>query len=369
MIINTIKKNLSLIKLLILSKWIFKFPCKKKFLIYDGISIENLFFLFKKKEYEIFHTRYEQINISVLIYTIFKSGIFKIREKYKINYFKFVKPKIILTWIDENPGFFKLKSIYPHARFISIQRAFKDNNFYDYIKNYTKKNKNFKFKADYSFVLGENDLLKYSNFVSGKIISLGNIKNNNHPIKKNYKGPINEITFISSLPVLRKNLKFQNHRNYKIFLFLKKYCEDNNIKLRLLSKHGSNFEKLYREIYNGGKWQYLPRENVSRTYKILNNSKFIIFDNTTLGYEALTKNIKGVCFPEKFPYKSYSKSYNHSGFFWSQKLNEKILYKKIDHVINMKNKIWKKKIKDTVGKIIFYNPNNKVLKNTIKKII
>ena len=27
-----------------------------------------------------------------------------------------------------------------------------------------------------------------------------------------------------------------------------------------------------------------------------------------------------------------------------------------------------KKIKDTVGKIIFYNPNNKVLKNTIKKI-
>ena len=56
-------------------------------------------------------------------------------------------------------------------------------------------------------------------------------------------------------------------------------------------------------------------------------------------------------------------------FFGLKKLNEKILYKKIDHVINMKNKIWKKKIKDTVGKIIFYNPNNKVLKNTIKKII
>ena len=31
-----------------------------------------------------------------------------------------------------------------------------------------KKNKNFRFKADYSFVLGENDLHKYSNFVSEK---------------------------------------------------------------------------------------------------------------------------------------------------------------------------------------------------------
>ena len=28
-----------------------------------------------------------------------------------------------------------------------------------------------------------------------------------------------------------------------------------------------------------------------------------------------------------------------------------------------------KENKDTVGKIIFYNPNNQVLKNTIKKII
>ena len=63
MIINAIKKNLSLLKLLILSKWVFKFPRRKKFLIYDGTSIENLFFLFKKKKYEIFHTRYEQINI------------------------------------------------------------------------------------------------------------------------------------------------------------------------------------------------------------------------------------------------------------------------------------------------------------------
>ena len=41
----------------------------------------------------------------------------------------------------------------------------------------------------------------------GVILFSRNIKNNNHPIEKNYSGPIDEIIFISSLPVLRKNLQ------------------------------------------------------------------------------------------------------------------------------------------------------------------
>ena len=50
-----------------------------------------------------------------------------------------------------------------------------------------------------------------------------------------------------------------------------------------------NSKSCIEKFIMSGKWQYLPRTNVSQTYKILNKSKFIIFDNTTLGYEALNR--------------------------------------------------------------------------------
>ena len=53
-----------------------------------------------------------------------------------------------------------------------------------------------------------------------KIISLGNIKNNNHPIEKNYSGPIDEIIFISEFTSLKKKIyNFKIIEIIKIFLF------------------------------------------------------------------------------------------------------------------------------------------------------
>ena len=47
-------------------------------------------------------------------------------------------------------------------------------------------------------------------------------------------------------------------------------------------------------------WKLVPKINSEETYKIINNSQFIVSENSTLTYEAFSKNIKGVCFPEVF---------------------------------------------------------------------
>ena len=68
--------------------------------------------------------------------------------------------------IDENPGFYKLKNIYPIAKYVSVQIAFKDNKFYEFINNFKKKNKDYKFKSDLCFVLGDNDKNKYKKYLN-----------------------------------------------------------------------------------------------------------------------------------------------------------------------------------------------------------
>ena len=258
---NKLFCNIKLILITIFkTKWKFKKPNKAKILIYDDESIDTLNFYLKKKKYEIFYNRYEEINFYIILITILKDGIKNLKVNYKINYFKMVSPKVVITLIDENPGFYKLKNIYPLAKYVSVQIAFKDNKFYDFIRDFKKKHKNYKFRSDICFVLGNNDKNKYNKFIKSKFISLGNIRNNNFPIKKSYKKKINEIMFISSL-TLRNKSNDKNLRQIKIFNYLKDYCEKNKIQLSLLSKKSIKFLPTYRKYYGSGNWQYIPNSN------------------------------------------------------------------------------------------------------------
>mgnify|MGYP006194361911 FL=1 len=126
MTFSIIKNKLNLLyKIVFVTRWIFTKPKQSKILIYDNESSEELNFFLKNKSFEIFHIRYEQINIYVLLSCIFKNGFSDIKKNYKLNKFNFVKPKLVITLIDENPGFFKLKNIFKKAKYVSIQIGFK----------------------------------------------------------------------------------------------------------------------------------------------------------------------------------------------------------------------------------------------------
>ena len=54
---------------------------------------------------------------------------------------EFVSPKIVLTAIDNNPAFYKLKNIYDKPYYISFQNGQRDNKFYNECKSYIKETK------------------------------------------------------------------------------------------------------------------------------------------------------------------------------------------------------------------------------------
>ena len=49
---------------------------------------------------------------------------------------RFSFTKVVITLIDENPGFYKLKNIYPIAKYVSVQIAFKDYLFMIFFCNF-----------------------------------------------------------------------------------------------------------------------------------------------------------------------------------------------------------------------------------------
>ena len=157
-------------------KFIFVAPKKKGILIFDRVNSDIILECasLNKEECSVFDIRYESLNFFILLKALKCKKNFK--QNYILEYIKFISPKLILTFNNTNPLFFKLKKRFSKIKFISIQNGLLDHNF---LKNEKKKN----LKIDYIFCF--NDFFKkyYSNRICGKVIPGGPIKKKN-PKKK-----------------------------------------------------------------------------------------------------------------------------------------------------------------------------------------
>ena len=144
---------------LIKAKWEFIKPSKKKILIYDAVSEDFLKFLFKKNDYEILNIRYERINLYVIILTLLTYGMTNLASNYKKLFIKLVSPKIVVSAIDNDISFYKLKGIFNKPKYVCFQNGIRTNEFYMQCKNYIK-NTGYKLYADHIFLLGSNEKKK-----------------------------------------------------------------------------------------------------------------------------------------------------------------------------------------------------------------
>ena len=102
--------------LLVFSKKIFCKPEKKDILIFDSELSEFLIHYFNKEKVHVLDNRYKQHrNQKLNIFILFKMAIkFKFNSyEYFKTYLNYVRPKLILTLIDNNKTFYKLKEMYP----------------------------------------------------------------------------------------------------------------------------------------------------------------------------------------------------------------------------------------------------------------
>ena len=109
----------------------FSFLKKRNILIYDGVSLTILKHIIFKEKFNVYFNRWEKLNFWVLVLTLLKfnyRNISEIKKHYKKNFISLCAPKVIITFIDNNPSFYELKSIYPEAITISIQNGVRKSN-------------------------------------------------------------------------------------------------------------------------------------------------------------------------------------------------------------------------------------------------
>ncbi len=359
-------------------KFYFKLPKKDKILIYDR---ERLFFLdkiVKKRDIHVLDVRLESLNVPILLLSILKKGFKKLTKEYIKNYILAVDPKLILTFSDYNPTFYKLKDLVPECKFktIAVQSSLRMKFHFSSFSGNTKQ-----YKCDYCFVFSQEFKKLFSKYIQSKYYLTGSFKNNsesfknNSEKKNNYKSKKKQILLISQFKIpdfAKKSTYFFYEK--KLIEFLLKYCVKNNFLFKIAVKSNVAKEKLdfnscanvYLKYFKNVRINNLVGETKQiNNYFHVDNSDLIIFRNSTLGFEAMVRGKKILAFPPHTPLLCKNQ---FKEFFIAKLSTYKLFEKKLDQINSSSIKIWRKKIEKSKLKYCF-DYNNSKFRNLLSKFV
>ena len=371
-----------------LNRFYFK-PKKTEILIYDFQGAEYIYKYLEKGTFEILHTRKEKLSILIILVCIFK---LKLKKRYYIEEFiKFVDPKIIITFIDNNIAFYNLHKI-TNAKTIFIQNGIRsswNDVFYHILNNkleVVEKFKSQKFFIDYMFVWNKSVKNIYEKFIKGRFIINGSFRNNS---VKNEKTLINifprTLLFISNFKNIPKS-KIIGNEEYgkfiknekKLLLLLRDYCIKNKYRIHVLGKNNLNTHKeksYYNKFFSSiNSYKFIPSSTNRNTYLVTLKYKTILTIESSLGNEMLARK-KRVAFmsthEDKYPYNTlyfgWPENQMNSGPFWTNKINYIEIKRLLDFVINAEETKWIKTVNRYKNYLINFEKNNSKFKELLIK--
>lgn len=364
-------------------KFTFKKLNKKETLVldnnYSGLNVSDYNLgIFDNKEINLFYF------FKTIFNYFFKYKKTSLSHAYLRTIISEIAPKILIDNHNSKRGYV-IKKYFPETKLIIYQFGNIFPTFYDHIiPMHQKKN------SDYFLVWNKKTKSRLKKFNS-KVLVTGSLKNNERKILKREKKY--DIMFISEFRSLFNDRAIKNldsEEKYKYYLtdyadkafqnvymsyvlrLLNKYVSLNQKKLCIAqsstrkdkkNKISQNDEKLFNCTFAPNHFT----ENVD-SETLAEKSKMIVCLTSTLGPELASKGHK-VFFLNltNFMHNWEFKARQNSIFFHNG-TEEKEIFAKINKMLKMSNKSWKKLIKSNFD-LLIYDEENRKLKNLIKKIL
>ena len=294
----------------------FKMPMRSKFLIYDKVGSDALrdFFL-EQQNTETIPTRGEYLPIICLILTPFFVQYFKIRllplntlvfNAYIDSWIYICKPLVILTFIDNDPRFYTIKSRWEKTgiKTVAIQNGMRcdglvRNDFTKFIESNSSIQLSCNILAVFNSTIGR----LYAQFIDAEIVEHGSLLNNSVPPLKIAQPSKKDVVFISQFrDSLAEGILFDYER--KLLPMLAKWCKLSDKHLNILGctlgeTETSEEARFYSEVLasNGYSYRFVQRfRSRQEQYRYLDKSSLIVSIDSTLGFEAIARGCKTIFF-------------------------------------------------------------------------
>jgi len=374
-----------LLKSLTRLRWRFKQPKQRDVLLYFNTGAEVISPYFKPNEFQVLDLRESEVNIAIAIRCLLTGNLSA--ENYAREFIKAAKPKLILTFIDNFPPYYLLKSEFPDIEVWLIQNGVRSDqgDLFGLLKATSPRSN---YKVDKMYVFGTAIGKKYLDYISGETVVHGSLKNNLVPISPPKK---NTVAYISTYrpgqkrsfvvpesrpeqPITYEQIVTQRER---VVLWLAKYCAENNLKLTIVGKdeNPQREENYYRSLLKNYKFEFVARRQASSSYEAIDRSEFVVFTSSTLGYESLARGKRTAALmldaeiigAEALKF-GWPAKLQDDGPFWTHQLNEVRLDEILDFLREVDDAEWNKIRTQAIKDVIVFDPGNSKFRESVDQI-
>jgi surface carbohydrate biosynthesis protein len=383
MFFKVVSKIWRYVAFFIRAKKIWGLPRQSDVLIYDATSHEITLEYLKPWNPEVLHVRGEQIYLRLFFLSLFRCGARL--NAYADCFIEKVCPRLMVTFIDNNPRFYTISQRHPGVKTLLIQNGWRTQHpGWGVFEEMDRGN----FFIDYMLLFGSVGAEKYAQYITGNIVLMGSIKNNY--IRKEKLSERGVMAFVSSWTpagyilggVFTEAEDFNEKIDRPIIQCLVRYAEENRKKLVFIPRNcrdnelRAKEEAYFRELL-GCDPEFLEPKEPYPGYSSVDYAEVVVTSDSTLGYESIARGNKTAIFSFRSKFcKSWEgdfgwpREFQGEGPFWTMNPEPDSFVRILDYLFEIDNVQWCKDIEAVnFSSYMVYNPGNTILRSTFENIL
>ncbi|MES2770817.1 MAG: LA_1612 family putative O-antigen biosynthesis protein [Pseudomonadota bacterium] len=369
------------------AKKTWSWPKKSDILIFDACGEALLREYLSDWSIEVLPVRGERINVPLMLASLFVSG--RRSEAYFDLYVRKVAPKLIITFIDNTPAFYRLTVRHPGVKTMFIQNGWRSRygDVFELLTEPAPSQKN-ALAVDYMMCFGSAIGAHFQRYIAGEVMAIGALRNNRQPqLASKAAGT---IAFISQwsrhgVQLAGKTYSqdaFMGTADRCILAFLSKYAAEHKKKLYIIPRtHVGSVDRRdetsYYSALLGKACSFLEYDTPGSSYQAIDVAEVVVGVDSTLVYETIARGNKAAVFAirsalmgvEGFEY-GWPAPLAAEGAFWTNSPSPERFRAVLDYLFSTSEAQWRAELKRvSFEQLMVFDPDNTILKTTLTQVL
>jgi surface carbohydrate biosynthesis protein len=362
------------------AKKVWSAPKRAKLLLFDRNGAQVFETYFDPSCVEVLDNWRDSINLRVVARMLLRSGWRASCAEYERRYVELVAPAVVLTFIDNNTAFYRLKAENPGITTVFVQNGIRSE-FCVFGRLRRDPPAPGFYRVDYMLCFGAAVGAHYRQYIDGEAIAIGSFRNNLQPpvtppsvsrdllFISQYRRPPADATaplFVEAGQAVTFERFFALERVLLPKLLV--FCRQHGLKLKICgfsSIHGEAEAAYFASLLVGSDWEFMPRSGRYSSYDRVDAAAGVVFADSTLGYEAIARGRRTAAFSVRgnllgLPARKFGwpAELPARGPFWSDSLDDSEVRRVLEFICDASDDAWRAERERYAAELIAYDGGN-----------